>query len=166
MKKFRIVSRWVKRRVKTRRARRTHSRASSVRNASGRRSYLTHKELARALITERVIHFNKHYNLPLGKIAIRNQVSRWGSCSKKGNLNFNYKLLFLTAELRDYVIVHEICHVKEFNHGSSFWNLVSEVVPDYHSLNKALRKINARVVVSMDSNLQTNLQSKITQEKL
>ena len=62
--------------------------------------------------------------------------------------------------------MHEICQVKEFNHGSSFWNLVSEVVPDYHSLNKALRKINARVVVSMDSNLQTNLQSKITQEKL
>ncbi len=144
--------------------RRTRSRTSSLRNTSGRRSYLTHKESARALITDRVIHFNKHYNLPLGKIAIRNQVSRWGSCSKKGNLNFNYKLLFLPAELRDYVIVHEICHVKEFNHGPNFWNLVGEVVPDHRAMNKALRKINAKVVANMASDLPTNLQPQILQK--
>ena len=81
--------------------------------------------MARALVHERVKHFSMHYEakhgIAHGKIAIRNQKSRWGSCSKKGNLNFNYKLVFLDPELRDYVIVHELCHIKEFNHGKGFW---------------------------------------------
>ena len=107
------------------------------------RHYLTHKESARALITERVRHFNTHYGLSVGKIAIRNQRSRWGSCSKKGNLNFNYRLAFLPEELRDYVIVHEICHIKEFNHSRNFWDLVAQQVPEHRALNKRLRTATA-----------------------
>lgn len=101
---------------------------------------MTHRENARAVVHDRVRHFNQHYNLPVGRITIRNQKSRWGSCSKKGNLNFNYKLAFLPAELRDYIIVHEICHVKEFNHGRGFWELVGQTVPEYKALRKRLRK--------------------------
>lgn len=108
-----------------------------------RKLYLANKEVTRVLVAERVQHFLKHYGdrhgIIVGKVAIRNQKSRWGSCSKKGNLNFNYKLVFLSPEVRDYVIVHEICHIKEFNHGRGFWTLVSETVPDYYELRKQLR---------------------------
>lgn len=106
-----------------------------------RKLYLAHKEAARALIHERVRHFNAYYKLPIGRIAVRNQRSRWGSCSRKGNLNFNYKLVFLSPELRDYVVVHEICHVKEFNHGRGFWALVAETIPNWKQLRKVLREV-------------------------
>lgn len=116
-------------------------RVSTVFNTRSRKQYLEHKEAARTLIEERVRHFNFHYKLPVGKIAIRNQKSRWGSCSRKGNLNFNYKLLSLSPEERDYVIVHEICHIKEFNHGRGFWALVGETVPNYRELRKNLKML-------------------------
>jgi len=110
-----------------------------------RKLYEMNKEAARAVIEERLSHFMVHYggrhNISVGRIAIRNQKSRWGSCSKKGNLNFNYKLVFMPPEIRDYVIVHEICHVKEFNHGRGFWSLVAETVPDWKKLRKSLREI-------------------------
>ncbi len=138
MKKFRIVFRWATCRIRVRVRR-------HIRRTPGRRLYLTHKETARTLVMERILHFNKHYNVTLGRIAIRNQKSRWGSCSKKGNLNFNYKLVFLTPELRDYVIVHEICHIKEFNHGAGFWNLVAQTMPDHKMMNKKLRKIQLNI---------------------
>jgi len=110
-----------------------------------RKLYTANKEAARALVHERVEHFLGHYGtwhgIVPGKIAIRNQRSRWGSCSKKGNLNFNYKLVFLPPEVRDYVIVHELCHIKEFNHAKPFWALVAETVPEYKALRKQLRTV-------------------------
>ena len=110
-----------------------------------RKLYAANKEAARSIIMERVKHFMEYYgprhDITVGKIAIRNQKSRWGSCSKKGNLNFNYKLVFLAPEVRDYVIVHEICHIKEFNHGKGFWALVGEVVPDHRQLRKRLKAL-------------------------
>ena len=97
------------------------------------------------MITERIGHFMNYYGvrhgISIGRIAIRNQKSRWGSCSKKGNLNFNYKLALMPPEIRDYVIVHEICHIKEFNHGRGFWDLVAEAVPDWKKLRKELRRM-------------------------
>jgi predicted metal-dependent hydrolase len=112
-----------------------------------RKLYQANKEIARGVIIERVKYFMEHYGvrhgIVVGKIAIRNQKSRWGSCSKKGNLNFNYKLVFLSPELRDYVIVHEICHIREFNHGKAFWALVAETVPEWRGLRKSLTSSNA-----------------------
>ncbi len=113
---------------------------TSLFRTRSRKLYLANKEAARALVAERVRHFNAHYRFAIGKIAIRNQKSRWGSCSKQGNLNFNYKIVFLSPEVRDYVIVHEICHIREFNHGKGFWNLVAETVPQYKEIRKRLRK--------------------------
>ena len=113
----------------------------TVFHTRSKKLYLANKEAARALVIERVAHFNLHYKLPVGKIAIRNQKSRCCSCSRKGNLNFNYKLVFLPPDQRDYVIVHEICHIKEFNHGRGFWALVAETIPDYKALRHKLRHV-------------------------
>jgi predicted metal-dependent hydrolase len=125
--------------------RRRIPRVRSVFHTRSRRLYDANKEAARTLVHERIRHFLEYYGarhgITVGRIAIRNQKNRWGSCSKKGNLNFNYKLAFLPPEVRDYVIVHEICHVKEFNHGKDFWSLVGEMVPDYKEMRKRLRSV-------------------------
>jgi hypothetical protein len=117
----------------------------SIYHTRSRKLYEANKESARTIVRERAGHFLAHYGphhgITVGKIAIRNQKSRWGSCSKKGNLNFNYKLAFLSPEVRDYVIVHEICHIKEFNHGKGFWALVGEMIPDYKNLRRQLRSV-------------------------
>jgi predicted metal-dependent hydrolase len=103
-------------------------------------SYKTHKEKARSLISERLIHWNQFYNFQYGRISIRNQKTRWGSCSRKGNLNFSWKLAVLPEDLADYVIVHELCHLKEFNHSAKFWGLVAKTIPDYKKRRNELRQ--------------------------
>lgn len=102
--------------------------------------YLNHKENARTFVSERVMFWNAKLGFTFSKIVIRNQVSRWGSCSKKGILNFNYRLLLLPPELADYVVVHELCHLKHFNHSKKFWNEVEKIMPDYKIRFKELRK--------------------------
>ncbi|MEX0917594.1 MAG: M48 family metallopeptidase [Candidatus Paceibacterota bacterium] len=102
--------------------------------------YTTHKEAARELVHARLAHFNQHYNLTYKRVAIRNQRRCWGSCTSLGNLNFSYRLLFLPPELADYVIVHELCHLKELNHSPNFWALVSETMPEYKIHRKTLRQ--------------------------
>ena len=107
---------------------------------SGRRDYLKHKEVAREFICERVAHWNQLYQFPHSRIAIKNTKRLWGSCSRKGNLNFSYALLFLPRELADYVVVHELCHLKEHNHSRAFWALVAKVLPMHHELRRELRR--------------------------
>jgi len=97
------------------------------------------KERARSLAQERLSHFNQFYGFEIKKVSIKNQKTRWGSCSKKGNLNFNFKILFLPAKLQDYIIVHELCHLQELNHSSHFWGLVAQTFPDWRGLKKELR---------------------------
>jgi predicted metal-dependent hydrolase len=121
----------------------------SVYHTRSRKLYLANKEATRALVHERVSHFNSYYKLPVGKIAIRNQRSRWGSCSRKGNLNFNYKLVFLPPALQDYIIVHEICHIREFNHGHGFWSLVGETMPEWKILRNELKRVGSRTSVKL-----------------
>lgn len=100
------------------------------------------RERARALVHARLEHYNAHYNFTYHKVFIKNQKTRWGSCSSNGNLNFNYRITELTPELADYLVVHELCHLKEFNHGQAFWDLVAEQIPDYLELSKRLRHID------------------------
>lgn len=107
--------------------------------------YQAHKEAARALIAARLAHFNTYYGYSFNRVAIRNPRRSWGSCTSLRNLNFSYKLLFLPPCLRDYIIVHELCHLGELNHSPRFWALVAEVLPDYKEHQKRLRKLE-RVV--------------------
>lgn len=103
-------------------------------------TYFKHKDQALRLVKERVAYYNKIYKFSFSKISIRNQKTRWGSCSKKKNLSLNYKLLFLPKTFQDYIIVHEICHLKEFNHSRLFWFLVQKTLPDYLEIKKGLKK--------------------------
>jgi len=107
-----------------------------------RTSYLQHKEAARAVVQSRLAYFNQHYKLVWGSVAVRNQKSRWGSCSKAGNLNFNYRIALLPAHLQDYIIVHELCHLKEFNHSAKFWQLVAETISTPHLCKKELHQLS------------------------
>jgi hypothetical protein len=123
---------WWKKKKRVRR-----SGASSV-----TKHYVQNKETARELVLLRLSHFNQHYQLNWKRVAIRNQRRCWGSCSSLKNLNFNYKVLFLPEHLRDYIIVHELCHLVHLNHGQQFWDLVAEVVPDYKALVAELHGID------------------------
>ena len=104
-----------------------------------RKDYLANKERALLLAKERVEFFNHAYNFPINKIFIKNQKTRWGSCSKQRNLNLNYKIVFLPEQHQNYIIVHELCHLKEFNHSRNFWALVAKTIPNYASIRKELR---------------------------
>lgn len=105
--------------------------------------YRKHKARAWALTKTKVEEWNRFYGFAYNKISIRFQKSRWGSCSKKGNLSFNYKIIHLKPEQLNYLIVHELCHLKEFNHSAKFWTLVSQSMPDYAKLKKRLKNIIA-----------------------
>ncbi|MDD3498190.1 MAG: M48 family metallopeptidase [Candidatus Moranbacteria bacterium] len=106
-----------------------------------KKDYLKNKETARKMIEEKILSFNKIYDFRFKRIAIRNQKTRWGSCSKDGNLNFNYKIIHLPEELQNYIIIHELCHLEEFNHSKKFWKLVERFFPDYKRARRNLRKI-------------------------
>ena len=106
-----------------------------------RREFLERKEEARRIVLERIEYFNAIYRFAFRKISIRNQKTRWASCSRRGNLSFNYKIVFLPPYLRDLVIVHELCHLKEFNHSRNFWDLVAHAIPDYKNLRRELRRV-------------------------
>lgn len=110
-------------------------------NRGSQREYLKKKEEAYKMITEKLNYYNQFYNFDYKRVSIRNQRTRWGSCSSKKNLNFNYRIVFLPSDLVDYLAVHELCHLKEMNHSKRFWELVEQVMPDCKKLAKRLRKI-------------------------
>lgn len=105
------------------------------------REYLRLRDEARMMVREKVDKFNELYHLKYNKVTIRNQKTRWGSCSKKGNLNFNYKIVLLPEKYAEYIIVHELCHLQEFNHSRKFWDLVAVAVPDCRKIARDLRNI-------------------------
>lgn len=105
-----------------------------------KQDYLRYKTAAELLAHQRLDYFNTMYALPYRQIAIRNQKTRWGSCSKKGNLNFNYRISLLPPHLSDYIIVHELCHLAELNHSQTFWHLVAKTIPYYAEARRELRK--------------------------
>lgn len=108
---------------------------------SKRKHFAEHKGKALLLVQERLAYFNRHYGFKWNSVTVRNQRSRWGSCSRKRNLNFNYKLVLLPSHLADYIIVHELCHLGELNHSRAFWSLVFRTLPNHRTLRSALRKI-------------------------
>lgn len=95
---------------------------------------------AHKYIPERVAYFAPIVGVDYRTIAIRNQRTRWGSCSTKGGLNFNCLLMLAPKEVLDYVVVHELCHRKEMNHSKAFWREVERVLPDYKNYEGWLKK--------------------------
>lgn len=84
-----------------------------------------------------------------GKITIRAQKSRWGSCSAQGNLNFNCLLMLAPAEVREYVAVHELCHRRHMNHSAQFWATVADALPDYERCRKWLKENGAALLARL-----------------
>jgi len=107
------------------------------------------KELAikaREIIPVKTAFFAQKIGVTYGKITIRCQVSRWGSCSAKGNLNFNCLLMSAPEYVLDYVVVHELCHRKQMNHSPKFWAEVEKIMPDYKEARKWLRKEGSMLI--------------------
>ncbi len=103
-------------------------------------------ERAAEVIPERVAHFAPTVGADYGRIAVRKQVSRWGSCSSKGNLNFNCLLMLCPPEVLDYIVVHELCHRKQLNHSPRFWAEVRRVMPDYEEREKWLKENGNKII--------------------
>ena len=97
-------------------------------------------------IPQRVAKYAPVVGVTVGRITIRNQRSRWGSCSAKGNLNFNCLLMLCPEEVRDYVVVHELCHRIELNHSKAFWAQVERVLPGYQKPYSWLKENGSRII--------------------
>lgn len=100
-------------------------------------------------IPGRVALYAAQIGVRYGRITIRNQRSRWGSCSSRGNLNFNCLLMLTPPEIIDYVVVHELCHRLEMNHSSAFWAEVGQVLPDYRKYEKWLKTNGEKIMRRM-----------------
>lgn len=109
---------------------------------SHERLKLSEKELKSrtlAIVQVRLKYFNQFYNFTYKDVRVKKVSTRWGSCSRRGNLNFSHKLALLRSEEIDYVVVHELCHLAEFNHGPRFWKLVEQTIPNYMQIRKGMR---------------------------
>lgn len=98
-----------------------------------------YKNMAKHIINARLEHFNEYYSLKYKRVSIKEMKTRWGSCSGKKNLNFNWKLVLAPPTILDYVVIHELCHLKHMNHSGDFWALVEEKMPNYKKHRKWLR---------------------------
>ncbi len=97
-------------------------------------------QAAKKDLSDRTAYYASIIGVKYGKITIRHQKTKWGSCSAKGNLNFNCLLMLAPEWVRDYVVVHELCHRKQMNHSPAFWEEVRRVFPDYSAARQWLRK--------------------------
>ena len=104
---------------------------------SALRAALSRRALER--IRARLAYYAPRIGVTPGRIAIRDQKTRWGSCSSKGNLNFNWKLIMAPPRCLDYVVIHELCHLAVFNHSPRFWAMVAAQMPDYEPWKKWLK---------------------------
>lgn len=104
------------------------------------------KEKALKIIPNKVDYYAKRIGVSYGKITIRCQKTRWGSCSSKCNLNFNCLLMLTPENVIDYVVVHELCHLKQMNHSKQFWYEVKSILPQYEKSHKWLKQ-NGNVII-------------------
>ena len=102
-----------------------------------KRQHLQNK--ACVVIPRRVAYYAEKLGVSYGKITLRQQKTRWGSCAANGNLNFNWLLILAPPEVLDYVVVHELCHRREMNHSQAFWKEVEKILPDYRERQKWLK---------------------------
>lgn len=110
-------------------------------------------DVALRVLPERCRYFAGIMGVRYGRITIRNQKTRWGSCSSGGNLNFNCLLMLAPPEVRDYVVVHELAHLKEMNHSPRFWKEVEKVLPDYRQRLLWLKKNGPELIARMQEGM-------------
>jgi len=104
-----------------------------------RTDFLRLAPAARNLVWAKIAEFNRSGNFCVNRVAIRDQKTRWGSCSRLGNLNFNYRIIFLPPPLSGYIVAHELCHLKEMNHSRRFWDLLALILPDCELCRRELK---------------------------
>ena len=102
--------------------------------------YLRH--VAKKYLIQRGSKLSAKFGFSVKRFSVRGQKTRWGSCSRRGNISLNYNLLKFRKEVIDYVIVHELCHLRQLNHSRKFWNEVAQILPHYKSLKKELKKLS------------------------
>jgi predicted metal-dependent hydrolase len=117
-----------------------HSLPPLLKIQSSKKDFKKYKDAALLFAQQRLAHFNGIYNFRFNTISIKNQKTRWGSCSRRGNLNFNYKIILFPERVADYIIVHELCHLQEFNHSPKFWDLVEKTIPEYREIRALFKK--------------------------
>ena len=100
-------------------------------------------------IPKRVKYYAEKENFVYNKITIKNLVSRWGSCSTKGNLNFNCLIMLTPDYVIDYIVVHELCHLREMNHSEKFWTEVEKIMPDYQRAELWLKQNGGNLISRM-----------------
>jgi predicted metal-dependent hydrolase len=105
-----------------------------------RKDYLKHRERARRFVHAHLAKHRPTYGISHGRVAIKALTRNWGSCSMGNNLNFNYKIIHLPERCAEYVVVHELCHLIEFNHSPRFWALVAKAIPDHKAVRAEMRK--------------------------
>ena len=106
-------------------------------------------ETAAKVLPEKAAYFAEKMGVSYGRITIRSQRTRWGSCSAKGNLNFNCLLMRMPQDVQDYVVIHELCHRKEMNHSADFWAEVEKYCPDYKLHRKWLKENGASLIAQL-----------------
>ena len=103
--------------------------------------------MAGQYIKSRIDHYRSVLNVMPNRVTIKEQKTMWGSCSSKNNLNFNWRVMMAPAEVVDYLVVHELCHLIHHNHSKKFWNQVSAILPDYKVRQNWLKKNGARLIL-------------------
>lgn len=103
---------------------------------------------AKEYFPKRVAYFNKFTGGSYNRITVRDQKTRWGSCSSKGTLSFNWRLMLAPPSIADYVIVHELCHLTYMNHSAAFWHKVESVYPDYRTARQWLKEHGHELTIS------------------
>ena len=98
------------------------------------------KRQAREVLTKKSDDYKEILHVNYTRIRIGDQKTRWGSCSSKGTISYNWRLILMPERIQNYVVVHELCHLLEMNHSPAFWKKVSEVLPDYQSSRKWLKE--------------------------
>ena len=144
---------WIQKHIEQ--MREQEAKRKEMKGENGEHEYLSREEIqklaekALEYISKRVSYFAKQIGVTYGRITIRNQKTRWGSCSSKGNLNFNCLVMLTPLEVIDYVVVHELCHRKEMNHSKAFWAEVEKVLPNYKEQVKWLKANGGQIIGRM-----------------
>ncbi|MBR4718738.1 MAG: M48 family metallopeptidase [Lachnospiraceae bacterium] len=136
---------WIEKHIE--KAKKRNEKRKDVRPLDLRELRIITEEALRVIPVE-VERYAKIIGVTYGRVTIRNQKTLWGSCSSKGNLSFNCMLMKVPERVRDYVIVHELCHRREMNHSPHFWELVGSVIPDYKLCRKWLKEEGSLLLIS------------------